>query len=159
MLLWCYMIVLAECSPINIVLLDVIYVILKNLVSWFHAKYLFFLLISFVIGMTFLWKNAWRFLTVHGGINFRLHWPPVPGFADPRFAMSDRSYVLIIEWDDTSWRWRVHERRHMGIRRLFTRYSGLIYPLPPHYRVQLYTDQLSTFGHVHPSVSSTFGMY
>lgn len=85
--------------------------------------------------------------------------PPVPGFADPRFAMSDRSYVLIIEWDDTSWRWRVHERRHMGIRRLFTRYSGLIYPLPPHYRVQLYTDQLSTFGHVHPSVSSTFGMH
>lgn len=85
--------------------------------------------------------------------------PPVPGFADPRFAMSDRSYVLIIEWDDTSWRWRVHERRHMGIRWLFTRYSGLIYPLPPHYRVQLYTDQLSTFGHVHPSVSSTFGMH
>lgn len=43
-------------------------------------------------------------------------------FFPPHFVMSDRSYVLIIEWDDTSWTWRVHERRHLRIKHFFTRY-------------------------------------
>lgn len=85
LLLWCYMIVLAECSPINIVLLDVIHNIKKS-GFMIPCKVSIFFVNFFCDRYDFSVKNAWRFLTVHGGINFRLHWSPSPWFRWPPFC-------------------------------------------------------------------------
>lgn len=66
------MIVLAECSPINIVLLDVIHNIKKSGVM-IPCKVSIFFVNFFCDRYDFSVKNARRFLTVNGGINFRLH--------------------------------------------------------------------------------------
>lgn len=66
------MIVLAECSPINIVLLDVIHNIKKS-GFMIPCKVFVFFVNFFCDRYDFSVKNAQRFLTVNGGINFRLH--------------------------------------------------------------------------------------
>lgn len=66
------MIVLAECSPINIVLLDVIHNINKS-GFMIPCKVSIFFVNFFCDRYDFSVKNARRFLTVNGGINFRLH--------------------------------------------------------------------------------------